>query len=57
MTMTVTACVTVGGGTGGQEVSKAPPPPQHIETTKGNREGDWGVWICIATRAPNARGM
>lgn len=40
--MTVTARVTVGGVTGGQDVSKAPPPPQHIETTKGNGEGELG---------------
>lgn len=41
MTMTVTACVTGGGGggIGGQRISKAPPSPQHIETTKGRGEG------------------
>lgn len=42
MTMTVTACVTGGGGIGGQKVSKAPSPPRHIETTKGRGEGELG---------------
>lgn len=42
MTMTVTARVTVGGGIGGQKVSKAPPPPQHTETTKGKGKRELG---------------
>ncbi len=40
MTMTMTARVTGGEGIGGQRVSKAPPSPQHIETTKGRGEGE-----------------
>lgn len=46
--MTVTAHVT-GGGIGGQRVwvSKAPPFPQHIKTTKGRGKGRQGVGECL----------